>query len=90
MKKFTGGEVWNIENVSDDIKSTCKKIAKILDVYLAGFDIITNDISKPLSKTGGVINEVNTTPGIDVMYKVTNYETHVDVAAIILRDMFNL
>lgn len=86
----SGGEVWNIENVSDDIKSTCKKIAKILDIYLAGFDIITKDITKSLDETGGVINEVNTTPAIDVMYKVTNYETRVDVADIVLRDMFNL
>lgn len=84
-----GGEVRNIENVSVDIKSACEKIAGILDVYLAGFDFITSDISKPLSETDGVINEVNAAPSIDVMYKVTNYETHVDIADIILRDMFN-
>ena len=85
-----GGEARNVENVSEDIKSTCKKIAKRLDIYLAGFDIITNDISKNLDETNGVINEVNTSPGIDVMYKVTNYDTHVDVADIVLKDMFNL
>lgn len=86
----SGGEVWNIENVSDDIKSTCKKIAELLDIYLAGFDIITSDISKPLSETNGVINEVNTSVGIGSIYKVRNRETRVDIADIVLRDMFNL
>ena len=85
-----GGEARNVENVSEDIKSTCKKIAKRLDIYLAGFDIITNDISKNLDETGGVINEVNTSPGMSVIYKVTNYDTHVDAADIVLKDMFNL
>ncbi len=87
---YAGGEVINIENVSEDIKTLCRKIADILNIYLAGFDIITTDITKSLDETNGVINEVNTSPGIDVMYKVTNYETRVDVANIILRDMFNL
>lgn len=85
-----GGEVRKIENVSEDVKSTCKKIAKILDIYLAGFDIITSDISKPLNETNGVINEINTTPGFDVIYKVANSETPVDIADIVLRDIFNL
>jgi cyanophycin synthetase len=86
----SGGEVRNVENISENIKSTCKKIAQILDIYLAGFDIITSDISKPFNDTNGVINEVNTAPGIDAIYKVINYDTHVDVAEIILKDMFNL
>jgi cyanophycin synthetase len=86
----SGGEVRNVENVSEDIKSICKKISQILDIYLAGFDIITSDISKPFSETNGVINEVNTAPGIEGMYKSTNSETFVDVAEIILKDMFNM
>jgi cyanophycin synthetase len=86
----SGGEVRNIENVSENIKDTCKKIGNVLDVYLAGFDIVTDDITKPLNRTNRVIYEVNTSPGLEAMYKVTNYDTHVDVAEIILRDMFNL
>jgi cyanophycin synthetase len=86
----SGGEVRNVENVSEDIKSLCKKVAQILDVYLAGFDFITTDISKPLNETRGVMNEVNSSPGIEGFYKTTNSGTSVDVADIILRDIFNI
>ncbi len=86
----SGGEVINIENVSEDIKNTCKNIANILNIYLAGFDIITTDITKSLDQANGVINEVNTSPGFDSIYKVINSGTRVDVADIVLRDMFNL
>jgi cyanophycin synthetase len=86
----TGGEVLKIENVSEGIKKVCKRIANFLNIYLAGFDIITSDINKSLDETGGVINEVNTTPGLDVIYKVTNCDADIDIAEIILRDMFNI
>ena len=70
--------------------SICKKIAQILDIYLAGFDIITKDINKAFEENSGVINEVNTAPGIEDMYVETNSGTRVHVAEIILKDMFNL
>ena len=38
--------------------------ASALGVDIAGIDIVANDISKPLRKSGGVIVEVNTAPGI--------------------------
>jgi cyanophycin synthetase len=87
---YSGGEIRSIEKVSEDIKTTCKKIAKILNIYLAGFDIITTDITKPLSQTNGVINEVNTSPGIVAIYKVASSETCVDAAEIIIKDMFDM
>ena len=86
----SGGEILHIENVSEEIKSLCKKIANMLDIYLAGFDIITSDISRPFSETDGVINEINSTPDIDFMYKVINHGTRVDAIEIVLKDVFNL
>lgn len=90
LNLHVGSAAINVENVSDDIKAICEKVAKILNVYLVGFDIITSDICKPLYETNGVINEVNTCPGLEVIYKVTNPKTRIDVAEIILRDMFSL
>ena len=83
----SGGELWYIENVSEDIKRLCTRIAKILKIYLAGFDIITSDIGKSLEETNGVINEVNTSPGIDNMF-LPNSNTHI--AEVILKDMLNM
>lgn len=44
------------------------RAACAVGVRLAGIDIITTDPSRPLSETGGVILEVNTTPGLYYHY----------------------
>jgi cyanophycin synthetase len=46
------------------------EIARLLRIRLAGHDIITTDISRPLAETGGVFNEVNTTPGLQHHYLI--------------------
>ncbi len=40
-----------------------QRVAKIIDLDIAGIDIVTADISQPLSETKGVIVEVNAAPG---------------------------
>ena len=40
-----------------------QRVAKIIGLDIAGIDIVTSDISKPLSETKGVIVEVNAAPG---------------------------
>lgn len=40
-----------------------ERVVKIIGLDIAGMDIVTNDISKPLSETNGVIVEVNAAPG---------------------------
>ena len=40
-----------------------QRTAKIIGLDIAGIDIVTSDISKPLRETGGVIVEVNAAPG---------------------------
>ncbi len=86
----SGGEIIEVFNVSKEIKDVCKEIANILEIYLTGFDIITNDISKSFEETKGVINEVNTAPGMEDMYITTKSGTMMHVAEIILRDIFNI
>jgi cyanophycin synthetase len=48
------------------------QIARQLRIRLAGHDVITTDISRPLEETGGVFNEVNTTPGLQHHYLIDN------------------
>ena len=40
-----------------------ERISKIIDLDICGIDIMTTDISRPLSETGGAVIEVNAGPG---------------------------
>ena len=40
-----------------------QRVAKVIGLDIAGIDIVTSDISKPLRETKGVIVEVNAAPG---------------------------
>ncbi|PID34913.1 MAG: hypothetical protein CR971_00780 [candidate division SR1 bacterium] len=60
-----GGMVKNeLPNLCESIKQDCIRAAKSLGLGIAGVDVITTDITKPLSETRGIIVEVNATPGI--------------------------
>jgi cyanophycin synthetase len=59
--------------------------AAAVGARLAGIDVITNDPTVALEQVGGVINEVNTTPGLRYHYLVRNQEQLVPVAVPILR-----
>ncbi|MGA1411305.1 MAG: cyanophycin synthetase [Prochlorotrichaceae cyanobacterium] len=52
---------------TDEIHPTnrwlAERVIKIIGLDIAGMDIVTDDISKPLSETDGVIVEVNAAPG---------------------------
>ncbi len=50
--------------VHNSIIQQGKSIVDYLGLELAGVDVITDDISIPLSKSNGYINEINTTPGL--------------------------
>lgn len=56
-----------------------------LGLRLAGVDIVTSDIERPLAATGGVVIEVNGTPGLQYHYLVANPEDSAQVAVPILR-----
>ncbi len=48
--------------VSPELLREAVAAAETLGVRLAGVDVITTDLSRPLAETGGAINEVNTLP----------------------------
>lgn len=52
------------DQVHSSIINLGSELTSILDLKLVGVDLITPDISVPLKECGGVINELNTTPGL--------------------------
>ena len=60
----TGGTA---EDVTDIVHPAnvfmAERISKIIDLDICGIDVMTSDISKPLSDTGGAVLEVNAGPG---------------------------
>lgn len=60
----TGGTAEDITDIIHPSNvSMAERISKIIDLDICGIDIITTDISKPLSETGGAVLEVNAGPG---------------------------
>jgi len=60
----TGGTA---EDVTDIVHPSnvfmAERISKIIDLDICGIDLMTTDISQPLSETGGAVIEVNAGPG---------------------------
>jgi len=54
--------------ICDSLRANAEAAAGILNSRLVGVDFITVDPTVPLEKSGGVINEVNTTPGLHHHY----------------------
>jgi cyanophycin synthetase len=52
-----------IEDLHPDVIATARHAAEIIGLRLAGVDVLTPDPSRPLEDVGGVILEINSTPG---------------------------
>jgi len=60
----TGGTAEDVTEIVHPANvSMAERISKIIDLDICGIDIMTTDISQPLSDTGGAILEVNAGPG---------------------------
>lgn len=60
----TGGTAEDITDIVHPANvSMAERISKIIDLDICGIDIMTTDITKPLSETGGAVLEVNAGPG---------------------------
>lgn len=61
----TGGiAIDRTDDIHPDNIWVAQRIAKIIGLDIAGIDIVTTDISKPLREVDGVIVEVNAAPGL--------------------------
>ncbi|SHF50409.1 cyanophycin synthetase [Salegentibacter echinorum] len=60
----TGGTAEDVTDiVHPENVAEAERISRIIDLDICGIDIMTEDISKPLSKTRGAVLEVNAGPG---------------------------
>ncbi len=60
----TGGTAEDVTDIVHPANvSMAERISKIIDLDICGIDIMTTDISQPLSDTGGAVLEVNAGPG---------------------------
>ncbi len=72
------------EPLAPELVDDARAAASVVGLRLAGVDVITPDPSRPLRDTGGVITEVNGTPGIHRHYLVADPEGATRVAVPIL------
>lgn len=60
----TGGTAEDVTDIVHPANvSMAERISKIIDLDICGIDIMTTDITQPLSETGGAVLEVNAAPG---------------------------
>ncbi len=60
----TGGTAEDILDIVHPANvAMAERISKIIDLDICGIDVMTTDITKPLSETGGAVLEVNAGPG---------------------------
>jgi cyanophycin synthetase len=60
----TGGTAEDVTDIVHPANiAMAERISKIIDLDICGIDVMTTDITKPLSETGGAVLEVNAGPG---------------------------
>ncbi len=60
----TGGTAADVTDIVHPANvAMAERISKIIDLDICGIDVMTTDITKPLSETGGAVIEVNAGPG---------------------------
>lgn len=75
-----GGDVEDVtDRVNPKIISQVQDVCKYSQLDIIGLDILTDDISKPLEETGGVVLEVNPQSHWDVIYMVKGEKVIEDI-----------
>jgi len=72
------------EPLAPELVEASRRAATAVGLRLAGVDVITPDASQPLERSGGVVAEVNGTPGIHHHYHVADGAQATRVAVPIL------
>jgi hypothetical protein len=73
------------DGLHPELVAASRRAALAVGLRLAGVDVITPDASEPLERTGGVVAEVNGTPGIHHHYHVADRANATPVAVPILQ-----
>jgi len=72
------------EDLHPSLTALAESLAAWLGLEFAGIDIITTDPSAPLEVSGGVVGEVNTTPGLHHHYLIAEPDRVVPVAELLI------
>ncbi|MEO0868397.1 MAG: cyanophycin synthetase, partial [Cyanobacteria bacterium J06642_11] len=84
----TGGTaIDRTEDIHPETLWLAERVSRIIDLDIAGIDVITTDITKPLGEADGVILEVNAAPGLR-MHLAPSEGVARNVAAPILQMLF--
>ena len=67
-----------------EVIDECAEAVRAVGLRLAGVDVVTPDIGRPLAETGGAIIEVNGTPGFQYHYQVADRANATRVAIPVL------
>jgi cyanophycin synthetase len=73
------------EQIAEGLVDEARAAAELIGVRLAGVDVVTADLSRPLADSGGAILEVNCPPGLHFHYEVTDAANATRVAVPILQ-----
>jgi len=76
------------DEVHKDVIAIGKKLMDDLGIELGGIDIITSDISVSLQESKGVINEINTTPGLHHHILVEEKDKILPIGEMVLKYIF--
>lgn len=74
--------------VHPSITELGRRVGAVLNLKLFGMDLITKDIAAPLAESGGVINEINTQPGLHYHDLVAEDADKVPVGELVLDAIF--
>src|SRR5262249_43925088 len=84
----TGGTaIDRTDDIHYSIVETAKRAARVIGLDIAGIDLLTNDIMRPIEETGGAICEVNAAPGFRMHVHPTEGRPR-DVATPVLNMLF--
>lgn len=70
--------------LAPELMAEAGRVVQVLGSEFAGVDLITNDPSVPLARSGGIFLEINTTPGIHHHYVTPDPGTALPVGAQVL------
>jgi cyanophycin synthetase len=84
------GDNETVQDIGLELVVEARRAAALLGVRLAGVDVIAPDRRLPLRESGGVIVEVNGTPGIHYHYLVADRDHATRVAIPILSKLLGL
>ena len=76
-----------VRDVGEGLVADAARAASAVGLRLAGVDLVTRDVSRPLSETGGAVLEVNGTPGLHYHYEVADGGRASRVAVPVLRTL---